>query len=77
MEDEKRSLYEERNLLNKVETVQGNLEDIRNIVQLLKMSLLNNEDDPHICRSVDIIDKMLKSVIHEDMGELRNAIVHE
>ncbi len=41
------------------------LEDIKNIGQLLEISLQANEDDPNIIRSVRIINRKLASVIEE------------
>ena len=45
------------------------LEDIKNIGELLEASLQANEDDPHIIRSVSIINKKLASVIEEATAE--------
>jgi len=41
------------------------LEDIKNIGQLLEVSLEANEDDPSIISSVSIINNKLESVIKE------------
>lgn len=41
------------------------LEDIKNIGQMLEISLQANEDDPSIIRSVSIINRELASVIEE------------
>ena len=41
------------------------LEDIKNIGQMLEISLQANEDDPNIIRSVSIINRELASVIEE------------
>lgn len=41
------------------------LEDIKTIGQLLEVSLEANEDDPHIIRSVNIINRKLESLIEE------------
>ena len=41
------------------------LEDIKNIGQMLEISLQTNEDDPNIIRSVSIINRKLASVIEE------------
>jgi len=41
------------------------LEDIKNIGQILAISLEANGDDPHIIRSVSIINRELASVIKE------------
>jgi len=45
------------------------LEDIKNIGQLLEVSLEANEDDPSIIRSVSIINNKLESVIKEATAE--------
>lgn len=45
------------------------LEDIKNIGQMLEISLQANEDDPNIIRSVSIINKELASVIEEAKAE--------
>ena len=45
------------------------LEDIKNIGELLETSLQANEDDPHIIRSVSIINRKLAFVIEEAMAE--------
>ena len=41
------------------------LEDIKNIGQMLEVSLQANEDDPNIIRSVSIINRKLASVIEK------------
>lgn len=41
------------------------LEDIKNIGQMLEISLQANEDDLNIIRSVSIINRELASVIEE------------
>ncbi len=48
---------------NSSESIREELEDILNIVQLLAVSLEDNEEDSHIIRSVDVIQKMIKAVI--------------
>lgn len=45
------------------------LEDIKNIGQMLEISLQANEDDPNIIRSVSIINRKLASVIEEAKAE--------
>ncbi|MBP3475316.1 MAG: hypothetical protein J6K48_03230 [Lachnospiraceae bacterium] len=60
-----------------IDDLQEKLEDIQNITQLLEMSLANNGDDPHIIKSVGIIDKMLAAIIKEDLEALRNSVQHE
>lgn len=41
------------------------LEDIKNISEMLEISLQANEDDPNIIRSVSIINRKLTAVIEE------------
>ncbi|EOS24680.1 hypothetical protein C804_05151 [Lachnospiraceae bacterium A4] len=48
---------------NSPESIREELEDVLNIVQLLAVSLEDNEEDSHIIRSVDVIQKMIKAVI--------------
>lgn len=45
------------------------LEDIKNIGQMLEISLQTNEDDPNIIRSVSIINRKLAAVIDKAMAE--------
>lgn len=45
------------------------LEDIKNIGQMLEISLQANEDDPNIIRSVSILNRELASVIEEAKAE--------
>ena len=45
------------------------LEDIKNIGQMLEISLQANEDDPNIIRSVSIINRKLAAVMEKAMAE--------
>ena len=45
------------------------LEDIKNIGQMLEISLQTNEGDPNIIRSVSIINRKLAAVIEKAMAE--------
>ena len=45
------------------------LEDIKNIGQMLESSLQANEDDPNIIRSVSIINRKLAVVIEKATAE--------
>ena len=45
------------------------LEDIKNIGQMLEISLQANEDDPNIIRSVSIINKKFAAVIEKAIAE--------
>ena len=45
------------------------LEDIKNIGQMLEISLQANEDDTNIIRSVSIINKKFAAVIEKAIAE--------
>lgn len=60
-----------------IEQLENDLDDVRNIVQLLEMSLENNQDDAHIIKSVNIIDKMLSAVMEKRIVELKEAVWKE
>ena len=45
------------------ENIKEEIKDVINIVELLEISLEDNEEDGHIIRSIHIIEKMLKSII--------------
>lgn len=77
MVNEENSKVEVGVLLDKVQQLHESLEDIKNVVQLLEMSLVNNGDDKHIVRSVNVINKMLNTVLNDDMVALRELIQHE
>lgn len=50
----------ERGAIRKtLEGIQEGLTDVRNVVQLLEISLQSNEDDLHIIQSVHLIGKMV------------------
>ncbi len=46
--------------LDALETLTEQTKDTINILQLLEISLAENEDDPHIIRTITIIEKMLQ-----------------
>lgn len=48
---------------NSPDNIQEDMKDILNIVQLLTISLENNEEDEHVMRSVNVIQRLIKSVI--------------
>ena len=48
---------------NSLESIREDMKDILNIVQLLIISLENNEEDEHVIRSVNVIQRLIKSVI--------------
>ena len=48
---------------NSPESIREDMKDILNIVQLLIISLENNEEDEHVIRSVNVIQRLIKLVI--------------
>lgn len=50
---------EEKNIVD----IKEELEEVLNIMQLLEISLTNNEDDEHIIRSLHVLQRMVKSVM--------------
>lgn len=48
---------------NSPESIREDMKDILNIVQLLTISLENNEEDEHVIRSVNVIQRQIKSII--------------
>lgn len=77
MENGKGNKFNENEIRLGFETLQTNIEDVRNIVQLLEISLTENKEDKHIIRSVNVIDKMLKSILVEDMNTLKELLLHQ
>lgn len=73
MSEEER-FYEKNLHAEAIEEITEKMRDIRNVVQLLEISLKSNEDDGHIVRSVGVIDKMLASVVENDMPRLRGEL---
>lgn len=59
------------------EQLEDDLEDVRNIIQLLEMSLESNQDDEHIIKSVSIIHKMVSAVMEKRVMELKEAVWKE
>ncbi|MCI8973497.1 MAG: hypothetical protein HFH79_07895 [Lachnospiraceae bacterium] len=43
--------------------IKEELEEVLNIMQLLEISLAENEDDEHIIRSLHVLQRMVKSVM--------------
>lgn len=74
MSDTTNGITGKNELLTAAEKLQTGLEDIKNIVQLLEMSLANNKDDEHIIRSVNIINRMIETSINEDTVALMETI---
>lgn len=57
---------EEKNMIKESEQtvkIKEELEEILNIMQLLEISLAENEDDGHIIRSLHVLQRMVKSVM--------------
>ena len=48
---------------NNIVDIKEELEEVLNIMQLLEISLTNNEDDEHIIRSLHVLQRMVKSVM--------------
>ena len=57
---------EEKNMIKESEQtveIKEELEEVLNIMQLLEISLAENEDDGHIIRSLHVLQRMVKSVM--------------
>ena len=54
---------EEKNIVGNMVDIKEELEEVLNIMQLLEISLTNNEDDEHIIRSLHVLQRMVKSVM--------------
>lgn len=48
---------------NSSENIREDMKDILNIAQLLIISLEINEEDDHVIRSINVIQRMIKSII--------------
>lgn len=57
-----------------VENVEERLHDIKNVVQLLEISLTQNKDDDSVIRSVGLIRRMINTLISNDMLMLKDMI---
>lgn len=68
------STGQQTKLLMKIEDIQESMNDIKNLVQLIEVSLQKNEDDLHIVSSVHIIWKIIDSVIENDMNALGDMV---
>ena len=53
---------EEKNIVGNMVAIKEELEEVLNIMQLLEISLTNNEDYEHIIRSLHVLQRMVKSV---------------
>ena len=49
------------------EKLVDDMKDLLNIVQLLALTLESNEEDEHIIRSVYVIEKMVRSIMDNDL----------
>ncbi len=57
---------EEKNMIKESEQaveIKEELEEVLNIMQLLEISLAENEDDGHIIRSLHVLQRMVKSAM--------------
>ena len=57
---------EEKNMIKESEQtvkIKEELEEVLNIMQLLEISLAENEDDGHIIRSLLVLQRMVKSAM--------------
>lgn len=59
------------------EQLEDDLEDVKNIIHLLEMSLESNQDDEHIIKSVSIIHKMVSAVIEKRVVELKETVLEK
>lgn len=71
---EKSDLCGSDKLREAVENVEERLLDIQNLLQLLEVSLVDNQDDKHIVRSVNIICGFLDTLIEKDIVTLKEII---
>jgi len=63
---ERNNSMEELNMIKESEQaveIKEELEEVLNIMQLLEISLAENEDDGHIIRSLHVLQRMVKSVM--------------
>ncbi len=63
---ERNGNMEEKNMIKESEQaveIKEELEEVLNIMQLLEISLAENEDDGHIIRSLHVLQRMVKSVM--------------
>lgn len=59
-----------KSIICKATSIMENLQDIQNVVQLLEVSLASNNDDESIIRSVQIINRMVNTLIEHECKEL-------
>ena len=48
-----------------IESLEEKLQDVHNITQLLSISLSENQEAEYIVRSVNIIEKMIRSILDD------------
>ncbi len=60
-----------------VEDLEENLYDVQNVVQLLAMSLTSNEEDEHMVRSINVINKMLANILKTDIVTIKQLLQHK
>ena len=57
-----------------VENVEERLLDIQNLLQLLELSLLDNQDDKHLVRTVNIICELFHTFLEKEFMALKEMI---
>ncbi len=57
-----------------IESLEEKLQDVHNITQLLSISLSENQEAEYIVRSVNIIEKMIRSILDDDFMQLKRII---
>lgn len=63
-------------VLLEIETLQTDIEDVGFVVQLLEVTMAESEVGEYLVRSVAVIDKMLKIIKENEIGRLKNLILH-
>lgn len=62
--------YNGNNVVCRVTAIIERLLDIQNVVQLLEVNLDSNNEDKSIIRSVQLINKMIDSMMSNELAEL-------
>ena len=68
--DNMSNTYDNNSIICKVTPIVERLQDIQNVVQLFEVSLASNHDDENIIRTVQIIGRMVDTLIEHDCKEL-------
>ena len=68
------NVYTSDKLREAVENVEERLLDIQNLLQLLELSLLDNQDDKHIIRTVNVIYRFLVTLLQNEFVTLKKTI---